>query len=71
MILNILTEVIYPYKYDETKKMFLITDKNNVTENTIGVHWFNGDRTSKDFVNCFKLDNNYDNTITELLNEIK
>jgi hypothetical protein len=70
-LLNILPEVIYPYKYDETNKLFLTTDKSNITENTIGVHWFNGDRISKDFVNSFKVGYTHNNTITELLNEIK
>lgn len=71
-ICNISMKALYPYLDSEIPKMFKDIDLTNITEETIGIHWYNGSMISKLFNNSYDPNNdNTKNTITEILKTIK
>ena len=59
---NLGMEIVYPYKYDEVDKLFGDVELSpnfciecgnpvSLSENTIGVHWYNGSEEAKNFQN--------------------
>lgn len=66
--LNLSMDCLYPYKDYEISKLFSQNDISNITEKTIGIHWYNGSRISKLFNNSFNPENNnIENSITSIL----
>jgi hypothetical protein len=59
--------LVYPFLWNELNKLF---SKPNITvpESTFGIHWYNGDPETKNFINNFNLSNiNPDNSLIEKL----
>jgi len=70
VIENLNREALYVYQWFETKLLFSeLSDKHN-QEHIIGVHWYNGDNDTRDFINTFDekyLENYSPTTITSML----
>lgn len=50
-VLGVPYETFYPYSTYDLKKLFLENDLSVITNNTLAVHWFNGNPLSKMFIN--------------------
>jgi len=68
-IYNIDMDIVYPWKFDEMKFVFEKDYNNgitNITNNTIGIHWYAGDSISQKYNNSMNENNfmNYKNLIS-------
>jgi hypothetical protein len=60
----------YPFSDTEIDKIFSGINLKNLSEDTIGIHWYNGSNISKQFNNFYDYKTkNINNTITELINK--
>ena len=57
---NLSMDIIYPYKWHEMHILFEQNDIRNITDKTIGIHWYNGHPTTETFLNS----ENYDAELT-------
>lgn len=53
-ILNLPMDIVYAYKPNSDIYDMFFGDKDNTTENTIGLHWYNGSFMSKEYQNNFE-----------------
>ena len=71
IIENLNREALYAYQWFETSLLFTgLSDKHD-QEHIIGVHWYNGAKDARDFINTFdekSLENFPPTTIFSLLN---
>jgi len=47
-----------PYVWYEIENIFYNNTPENIKENTVGIHWFNGGDLSKDYQNLFETEKN-------------
>jgi len=50
-MINLKYETFFPYSIFNMDALYLSTDLTYITDSVIGVHWFNGHKYSKDYVN--------------------
>jgi hypothetical protein len=50
-------ELVYPYDWITIGKFFYSNDSSHITENTFGLHWYNGWNGTKNFINTFDKSN--------------
>lgn len=66
---NLDYKIVYPFNHSLTNKIFYDTDLSLITDETIGVHWFNGCNLAKEFTNDFTEESEINNVITLLINK--
>jgi hypothetical protein len=50
-VLGVPYDTFYPYATNNLQQLFIENDLTPITNNTLAVHWFNGNPLSKDFIN--------------------
>lgn len=67
-ILNIDSDVVYPYNY--TNIMDIFKPANYLPDKTIGIHWYAGSPVMSAFTSNFTDPNQYENMLTSLIKQI-
>ena len=70
-LMNLPLYVFYPINHENLTDLFEKNRKDMITDNTIGVHWYNGSNEAKEFNNSYIYgESTIENTITTILKNI-
>ena len=68
-IANIPLNIVYPYNYRDLSNLYKTNDEYLITDETIGIHWYNAESMTKEYCNKLDLNNLGDSIMDRFISQ--